>query len=359
MGTLPPMRPWQDCVQRQWARGIVAPMADSTMRVLSGIQPSGALHLGNYFGAIQQHIELQTRYPGECLFFIADYHALTTLRDPAALRQNVLEVAIAYLSVGLDPDKALLFRQSDVPEVLELSWLLATVTGMGLLERAHSYKDKLAHGIKPNVGLFTYPILMASDILVYRANVVPVGKDQVQHVEMAQDMATYFNQTFPADPHVLRRPEALLSATPYVPGLDGRKMSKSYGNTIPMFAHGKTLRKLVAQIVTDSTPLGQALAMERCNVFGLLRLLLPVEQLAQVETWYRTGQREGAAFGYGHAKQLLVEQLEQRFSHARAKREALLVAREEVEHVLVRSAQRARSIARETMAAARSACGLC
>ncbi len=328
-------------------------------RVLSGVQPSGTLHLGNYFGAIRQHIALQDEYPGECFYFIADYHALTTLRDAHAMRENIRDVAVTYLALGLDPDKALLFRQSDVPEVTELTWLLATVTGMGLLERAHSYKDKVSQGIKPSVGLFSYPILMASDILIYQSTLVPVGKDQVQHVEMTQDMATYFNEAYaPKGRPILARPEYRLSQTPYVPGLDGRKMSKSYGNTIPIFASGKKLRKLVGRIVTDSTPLGQPLDPETCNVFGLLKLFCSAEELHQIRSWYLAGQRDGEAFGYGHAKQYLAARIEEHFSEARARREDLLAHPEKVDAVLEESAARARAVARQTLDDCRKACGL-
>ena len=329
------------------------------VRVLSGVQPSGILHLGNYFGAISQHIALQDEYPGECFYFIADYHALTTLRDADAMRENVRDVAVTYLALGLDAEKALLFRQSDVPEVTELTWLLSTVTGMGLLERAHSYKDKVSQGIKPSVGLFSYPILMASDILIYKSTLVPVGKDQVQHVEMTQDMATYFNEAYARKGNpILVRPEYRLSHAPYVPGLDGRKMSKSYGNTIPIFASGKKLKKLVGRIVTDSTPLGEPLDPERCNVFGLLKLFCSKEELEQVRTWYLAGKRDGEAFGYGHAKQYLASKIEAHFAEARQRREDLLAHPEKVEAVLEQSAARARAIARQTLNECRRACGL-
>ena len=244
-------------------------MAEQKKRILSGVQPSGKLHVGNYFGAIKQHIALQEE--GECFYFIADYHALTTLGDavradaeaakdkkrkprPAAdiLRENVRDVALDYLALGLDPKKATFYRQSDVPEVAELAWILSTVTGMGLLERAHSYKDKIAKGIAPSVGLFTYPILMAADILIVRSHMVPVGQDQVQHLEMTRDMAGYFNQTFGIDLFPL--PAERLDVAAKVPGTDGQKMSKSYGNTIDIFAEGKALKKQVMGIVTDSTP---------------------------------------------------------------------------------------------------------
>jgi tryptophanyl-tRNA synthetase len=334
-------------------------------RVLSGVQPSGTLHLGNYFGAIRQHVALQDEFPGQAYYFIADYHALTSLRDADALRANVFDVAVTYLACGLDPGKALLFRQSGVPEVMELSWLLSTVTGMGLLERAHSYTDKLAQGLKPVVGLFFYPVLMAADILIYESSLVPVGKDQVQHIEMAQDMATHFNEAFGRA--VLRRPEWRLSSTPYVPGVDGRKMSKSYGNTLPLFLSGKPLRKAVGQIVTDSTPLGQPLSLTRVGaegevskecVYALLELFCDETELEQLRSWYAIGQRDGQAFGWGHAKQLLASKIEAHFAEARARREHFLAHPEEVEAILRRSAETARVVARATLDECRRACGL-
>jgi tryptophanyl-tRNA synthetase len=334
-------------------------------RVLSGVQPSGTLHLGNYFGAIRQHVALQDEFPGQAYYFIADYHALTSLRDAAALRANVFDVAVTYLACGLDPSKALLFRQSDIPEVTELTWLLSTVTGMGLLERAHSYKDKLAQGLKPVAGLFFYPVLMAADILLYKGSLVPVGKDQVQHIEMTQDMATYFNEAFGRP--VLRRPEWRLSSTPYVPGIDGRKMSKSYGNTLSLFLSGKPLRKAVGQIVTDSTPLGQPLSHTRVDadgetskecVYALLELFCDEAELEQIRSWYATGQRDGQAFGWGHAKQVLAGKIEAYFADARARREHFLAHPDEVEAVLRRSAEAARAVARATLDECRRACGL-
>ena len=326
-------------------------------RILSGIQPSGTLHLGNYFGAIRQHIALQDAHPDQAFYFIADYHALTTLRDPAALRANVFDAAVSYLALGLDPGRAMLFRQSDVPEVTELAWMLATVTGMGLLERGHSYKDKLANGITPSVGLFYYPILMAADILAYDGTLVPVGKDQLQHVEMARGMATHFNEAYGP---TLTVPEPLPARTGVVPGLDGRKMSKSYGNTLPLFATGKPLRKLVGQVVTDSTALGEPLPFATCNVVALLRLFCDPPELAEIESWYLAGRRDGAAFGYGHAKLLLADKIDQHFASARVRRERLLTpeGRAEVENVLTRSAARARVLAQHTLQRCRLACGL-
>jgi tryptophanyl-tRNA synthetase len=346
-------------------------MADTSdelpARVLSGIQPSGTLHLGNYFGAMQQHIALQEEFPGESYYFIADYHALTTLRDAEALRQNVFEVAVAYLACGLDPDKALLFRQSDVPEVCELTWLLSTVTGMGLLERAHSYKDKVAQGIRPVAGLFFYPVLMAADILIYKSSLVPVGKDQVQHIEMTQDMATHFNEAFCKQAPVLRRPEWRLSKSPYVPGLDGRKMSKSYANTLPLFLSGKKLKKAVGQVVTDSTEFGQPLPLTRTDddgeesketVYALLELFCDAPELAEIRAWYRAGARDEKPFGWGHAKQLLAAKIDAHFAEARERREHFLAHPDEVEAVLRRSAERARAVARATLAECKQACGL-
>src|SRR6516225_4252108 len=235
-----------------------------TKRFLSGIQPSGKLHLGNYFGAIKQHIALQSE--GTSLYFIADYHALTTVQDPKAMREYVRDVALDYLALGLDPEQAIFFRHSDVPEVTELAWILGTVTNMGLLERAVSYKEKIDKGIEASVGLFTYPVLMAADILIYRSHVVPVGRDQVQHIEMAQDMAGKFNRAYG---EIFPLPDYRLDKGSKVPGTDGQKMSKSYGNTIEIFAEGKPLRKTVMGIVTDSKQVADPKDPEHCNVFAL------------------------------------------------------------------------------------------
>jgi tryptophanyl-tRNA synthetase len=307
---------------------------------------------------MKQHIELQERHPGECFYFIADYHALTTLQNADELRASVRELAVSYLAVGLDPEKALLFRQSDVPEVTELAWLLATVTGMGLLERATSYKDKVARGIAASVGLFTYPVLMAADILIYDATLVPVGKDQIQHVEMTQDMATHFNQTYGKGEDLLRRPEFKLSEAPYVTGTDGQKMSTSYGNTLPLFESGKKLKKLVGAIVTDSTPLGTPLDPDKCNVFSLLKLFAAPDELERIRGYYRAGKRDGEDFGYGHAKMLLAEHIEKHFAPARARRDELLAHPERVDEVLRRSGERARVHARATLERCKRACGL-
>jgi tryptophanyl-tRNA synthetase len=322
---------------------------------LSGIHASGRPHLGNYFGAIRGHVE-RSHGEGEHFYFVADYHALTTSDDPAQLRERTLEVAVTYLALGLDPERATLFRQSDVPEVCELTWLLSCVTGMGLLERAHSYKDKTAKGIKPSVGLFTYPVLMASDILAYDATHVPVGKDQLQHVEMTQDMAGHFNAKYG---EVFVRPEPLVSEderTAKVPGLDGQKMSKSYGNDVWVFETGKPLKKRINQLVTDSRPPEEPKDPSELVVFDLMRLFLDPAELGEWEGRVRNGG-EGAP-GYGHLKLRLIEAIEEHFAPARARREELLADRGELESVLARGAERARERAVTTRDRALAACGL-
>jgi tryptophanyl-tRNA synthetase len=317
-------------------------------RILSGVQPSGKLHLGNYFGAIRQHIALQEE--GECFFFIADLHALTTIQDAALLRENARAVALDYLALGLDPEKTVFFRQSDVPEVTELAWILATVTGMGLLERAHSYKDKLQRGIAASVGLFTYPVLMAADILIYKSNLVPVGQDQVQHIEMTRDMAGYFNQTYR---EVFPLPEARLDRAPVVPGTDGKKMSKSYGNTIEIFAEGKTLSGNVMRIVTDSTPVEAPKDPDKDNVFALYALFATDEEKAALAARYRAG-----GMGYGDAKKLLVGKIDAAFRPAREKRRHLAADPAIVDGALARGGERARAVAAETLREVREATGL-
>jgi tryptophanyl-tRNA synthetase len=317
--------------------------------MLSGVQPSGKLHLGNYFGAVKQHIDLQGE--GVCFYFIADYHALTTIQDAALLRQNTADVALDYLALGLQPsERVSFFRQSDVPEVTELAWILSTVTGMGLLERAVSYKDKVDRGITPNVGLFTYPMLMAADILIYRSHVVPVGQDQVQHIEMTRDMAGYFNQTYR---QVFPLPTHRLDQVPTVPGVDGKKMSKSYGNTIEIFAEGKPLQKTVMSIKTDSTPLGQPLEPQTCNVFALYSLFATDAEKAELAGRYRAG-----TIGYGDAKKLLLAKIDAYFGPARAKRKQLASRPDDVEDALRQGAKRARAEAQETMALVRDAVGM-
>lgn len=337
--------------------------AISPKRILSGVQPSGKLHLGNYFGAIKQHIALQEE--GECFFFIADYHALTTIREaskkvgdeskkPVApsdlLRQYSFDVALDYLALGLDPTRVAFFRQSDVPEVCELAWILATVTNMGLLERAVSYKDKTDRGVEPSVGLFTYPVLMAADILIYRSNIVPVGQDQVQHLEMTQDMAGKFNRAFG---EVFPIPNFKLTKESKVPGTDGQKMSKSYGNTIDIFAEGNALKKTVMNVVTDSTPVEAPKDPEKCNVFALYSLFATDEEKAAQAARYRAG-----GLGYGDAKKMLLEKINQHFAAAREKRKQLAGNPAQVEEVLRQGAAKARSEARKTMDMVRAAVGM-
>ncbi len=319
------------------------------MRVLSGVQPSGKLHLGNYLGAVKQHIELQGE--DSALYFIANYHSLTTVQDAALLRQLTLDVALDYLALGLDPNKALLFRQSDVPEVTELAWILSTVTGRGLLERAHSYKDKVAKGVVPSMGLMCYPILMAADILIYRSNTVPVGKDQVQHIEMTQDMAGYFNNKY--DREVLVRPEPRLNAAQIVPGVDGQKMSKSYGNTIDLFDTPKKTRKCIMSVKTDSTPVEEPKSPDRCSVFALLRLMASPEEVEEWSQRYRAG-----GMGYGEAKGRVAELFEGIFGPARERRAKLASDVDTVEDILSSAAAEARVIAGEVMHDVREACGI-
>lgn len=319
------------------------------MRVLSGIQSSGKLHLGNYLGAMKQHIELQE--DNECFFFIANYHSLTTVQDANLVRQYTRDVALDYLALGLDPDKAYLFRQSDIPEVTELTWILMTVTGKGLLERATSYKDKLAKGISSSMGLFCYPVLMAADILIYRSDVVPVGQDQVQHIEMTQDMAGYFNNTFGRE--VLKRPEPRLNEAMIVPGIDGQKMSKSYGNTINLFDQPKPTRKCIMSIKTDSTPLEAPKDPDRCNVFALYKLMATQEEVDALAARYRAG-----GMGYGEAKKELADVVERVLGPARERRERLAADLDYLEDVLQTSAKKARRVAQEVMADVYNACGI-
>jgi tryptophanyl-tRNA synthetase len=339
-------------------------MTQTPKRVLSGVQPSGKLHLGNYFGAIRQHIALQDEM--QCFYFIADYHALTTLEEATrrridrekikaadraeTLRENTLDVALDYLALGLDPDKAVFFRQSDVPEVVELAWIFSTVTNMGLLERAVSYKEKVEKGIDASVGLFYYPVLMAADILIYRSHLVPVGKDQVQHIEMTQDIAGKFNRSFG---DIFPIPKDRLDKEAKVPGIDGQKMSKSYNNTIDIFAEGKPLQKTVMSIVTDSTPVEAPKDPDSCSVFALYNLFATEEEKAALAARYRDG-----GMRYGDAKKMLLEKINAYFGPFRERRKQLAAHPERVEAILQRGAQRARAEARKTMALVRQAVGM-
>jgi len=319
------------------------------MRVLSGIQSNGKLHLGNYLGAITQHLAMQHTH--ECFFFIANYHSLTTIHDPDLLRAYTRDVALDYLALGLDPDKACLFRQTDVPEVCELTWILSCVTGKGLLERATSYKDKVAKGIASSMGLFSYPVLMAADILIYRSDLVPVGKDQTQHVEMAQDMGGYFNQTFGTE--VFKRPEAKLNESRVVPGVDGQKMSKSYGNTIELFDTAKRTKKRIMGIKTDSTPVDAPKDPDGCNVFALYKLMGTPDEVNALEKRYRAG-----GMGYGDAKKELAEVIERVLGPARERRTELANKPDYVEDVLTTNGAKARRVACGVMEEVRNACGL-
>ncbi len=319
------------------------------MRILSGIQPSGKLHLGNYFGMMRPAIELQER--GQAFYFIANYHALTSLHDAAELRANTWNVALDFLACGLDPARTVFFRQSDVPEVAELTWLLSVVTPMGLLERCHSYKDKLAKGIPASAALFNYPVLMAADILAYQSTVVPVGRDQKQHVEVTRDIAIKFNNQFG---EVFTVPEpSIRESVAVVPGIDGQKMSKSYGNTLEIFGDPGVLKKRVMRVVTDSKGLADPKDPETCNVFKLYRLFASPDQVAALADRYRAG-----GMGYGDAKKALFEILWEFLAPFRARRQELERNPDYVEQVLRAGAEKARREARKTLDAARRAVGL-
>ena len=319
------------------------------MRILSGIQPSGVLHIGNYFGMIQRGIALQTE--GEAFYFIANYHALTSVRDPDALRENSRRVAVDFLACGFDPERGALFMQSDVPQVTELTWILSTVAPMGLLERAHSYKDKLARGMPATVGLFSYPVLMAADILIYDSDVVPVGKDQKQHIEITRDLAVKMNETFG---NVFKLPEPRIhAATETVPGIDGLKMSKSYGNTIDIFGDEKEMRKKVMSIVTDSKPVEAPKDHATSTIFQLYSLFASKNEIAEMRERFRKG-----GTGYGDFKKQLFEKLWEYFSPMRKRREKILADKLYVDSVLVRGARRANEIANDVMTRVRSAVGL-
>jgi tryptophanyl-tRNA synthetase len=319
------------------------------MRILSGVQSSGKLHLGNYFGMMKPALQLQEK--GDAFIFIANYHALTTVHDRERLKQDTWDVALDFLACGLDPERTVFFRQSDVPEVHELAWLLSIVTPMGLLERCHSYKDKVAKGIAPSHGLFAYPVLMAADILLYQSNLVPVGRDQKQHVEVTRDMAIKFNNEFG---EVFTIPEPFIpDEVAVVPGLDGQKMSKSYGNTVELFGDLKEAKARIMKIVTDSKGLEEPKDPSTCNIFALYKLFATPEQRAQMEANYRGGN-----YGYGHAKKALYAVFEETFAPLRAKRAELQANPDYVEQVLRKGAERARAAATVTLDKARRAVGL-
>ena len=320
------------------------------MRILSGIQPSGALHLGNYFGMMRPAIELQEK--GEAFYFIADYHSMTSLFDANERRKNTLDVALDFLACGLDPKKSVFFKQSDVPEVTELSWLLSTVTPMGLLERAHSYKDKVAKGISPSHGLFAYPVLMAADILIYDSNVVPVGRDQKQHVELTRDIAVKFNEQY-GETFVIPEPQ-IRDEVALVPGTDGQKMSKSYGNTIEIFGEEKAVRKKIMGLVMDSrTPAEPKLDADKNLAIQLLKLVAPAEVAKDFEDRLRAG-----GLGYGDLKKALFEHYWNYFATARGRRAELAGNLDHVNAVLADGAVRARALAQRVLKRAKEASGL-
>ena len=319
------------------------------MRILTGIQPSGTPHIGNYFGAMRQIVASQEK--GETFIFLADYHSLTTSPEPEQLRRNVQELALNYLACGVDPQKAILFRQSDVPQVCELCWILNNVTPVGLLERAHSYKDKLAKGFAPNNGLFSYPVLMASDILIYRSDLVPVGKDQKQHLEITRDIAIKFNNRYG---EIFTIPEELIpDEVAIVPGIDGQKMSKSYNNTIPIFGKEKEIKKTIMSVVTDCKQLEEPKDPDHCNVVALFKLVATPDELEEMKARYRAG-----GYGYGHAKLALFDKLWAYFDPMRNRRAELERNLDYVREVLRKGGERARQVAEQTMEEVRAAVGL-
>lgn len=320
-------------------------------RILTGIQPSGILHIGNYFGAMKASIELQNQNPGDTYLFIADLHSLTVNPKPEDLRMRIRRLALDYLACGLDPEKTAFFRQSDIQGVCELTWILNTITGLGLLERAHSYKDKIAKGFIPNNGLFSYPVLMAADILLYKSNAVPVGKDQKQHLEITRDIAIKFNQMYR---EVFVIPEPIISeSVAVIPGTDGQKMSKSYNNTIELFGNEKAIRKKIMSIPTASTPMEDPKDPDKCNIFALFKLFSNEQQVADLAAKYRAGN-----FGYGHAKQALFEAYMDYFAPMRRRREELEKEPGYIDEVLRKGAEKANAVAAQTMDEVYRAVGL-
>lgn len=322
----------------------------SKKTILSGIQPSGKLHIGNYFGAMRQHIGMQDQ--GDAFYFIANFHSLTSLNDGKQLYQNTIDVTLDYLSLGLDPDKVTFFAQSDVPQVTELAWILGTLCPVSLMEKGVAYKDKVASGLNANIGLFTYPILQAADILIYHSDVVPVGEDQKQNIEMARDLAGKLNRAYGDE--LLRIPEDhILKSVAVVPGTDGRKMSKSYKNTIPLFAEGKALKKIVMSIETDSKGLDDPKDPETDNVFALIKLFADKDKQDEIADKYRAG-----GFGYGHAKLELLAMIEDYFAEAREKRKQLEQDLDYVKDVLKEGGNKARERAESVMEPIREATGI-
>lgn len=318
--------------------------------ILSGITPSGKLHIGNYFGAIRQHIATQDK--GDAFYFIANYHSLTSVSNGEEVRQNTWDIALDYLALGLDPEKCTFFAQSDVPQVTELAWILGTLTPVSLMEKGVAYKDKVAQGMNPNIGLFTYPILQAADILIYHSDVVPVGQDQKQNIEICRDLAGKFNHTYGGE--FLKIPEEhIVKSVAVVPGIDGRKMSKSYGNTINIFAEGKALKKRVMSIETDSTPLEDPKDPETDNVFALIKLFADKDTRNEIADKYKAG-----GYGYGHAKKELLAMIEDYFAEARERRRELVKDMDYVQDVLREGGKKARERAESVMEPIREATGI-
>ena len=321
-----------------------------TKTILSGIQPSGRLHIGNYFGAMKQHIAMQEE--GDAFYFLANYHSLTSIQDKEKLENNTRDVVLDYLALGLDPEKCTLFAQSDVPQTTELAWILGTLTPVSMMEKGVAYKDKVASGLSPNIGLFTYPILQAADILIYRSNIVPVGEDQKQNIEITRDLAGKLNRIYGED--LLTIPEEhIVKSVATVPGVDGRKMSKSYGNTINIFDEGKAQKKKVMSIETDSVPLDDPKAPETCNVFALIKLFADKETITKI-----AGKYEAGGYGYGHAKKELLGLIEEYFADARTKRKELEQNPGYVNDVLKEGGKKARERAEQVMEPIRSSTGL-
>lgn len=318
--------------------------------ILSGIQPSGTLHIGNYFGAIRQHIEMQDQ--GDSFYFIANYHSLTSVKDGKKLYQNTIDVTLDYLALGFNPEKSTFFAQSDVPQVTELSWMLATLSPVSLMEKGVSYKDKVAAGLSPNVGLFTYPILQAADILIYHSDIVPVGEDQKQNIEICRDLAGKFNRAYDGEYLVIPE-EYIVKSVAIVPGTDGKKMSKSYNNTIPMFEEGKPLKKILMSIETDSKALEDPKDPETDNVFALIKLFADKEKQNEIAEKYRAG-----GYGYGHAKLELMDLLTEYFAKAREKRKELEKDLDYVKDVLTEGGRKARERAESVMEPIREVTGI-
>ena len=318
--------------------------------ILSGIQPSGKLHIGNYFGAMRQHIAMQEK--GDAFYFLANYHSLTSVSNGETLSEYTQDVVLDYLALGLDPQKCTFFAQSDVPQTTELAWILGTLTPVSMMEKGVAYKDKVANGLSPNIGLFTYPILQAADILIYHSDIVPVGEDQKQNIEITRDLAGKLNRAYDSDLLIIPE-EHIVKSVATVPGVDGRKMSKSYGNTIDIFDEGKTLKKSVMSIKTDSTALEEPKDPETCNVFALIKLFADEAHKNEIAEKYRAG-----GYGYGHAKKVLLGLIDDYFKDARERRKKLASDPDYLNDVLREGGKKARERAEEVMEPIRSATGL-